>query len=119
MTTTRRVEVAEAQLKAYNARNIDEFMSYWHPDAECFTFPDQPLAVGWEAVRKHHVVRFGDDALFADVLERLVLEDLIVDHELVTRTFPEGIRQVEVLSIYAFEDGLIRKAWFRQGVARA
>lgn len=42
----------------------------------------------------------------------------VVDHELVTRNFPEGKGQVEVICIYEVQDGKIAKAWFKMGERR-
>ena len=110
--------VVEAQLIAYNARDIEAFMRCWHEDAQYLAFPDELLALGAVAIRERHIERFKDEALEGHLLSRIAVEDVIVDRELVTRTFPEGVGQVDVLAIYAVQDGLIRKAWFKQGRVR-
>lgn len=112
------LEVVRAQLDAYNARDIEAFMRCWHEDAEFFAFPDEPLAMGAAAIRERHVLRFQDEALEAKLLSRFAVEDVVVDRELVTRTFPEGVGQVDVVGIYSVRDGLIRKAWFKLGPVR-
>jgi hypothetical protein len=112
------LDVVRAQLDAYNARDIEAFMRCWHEDAEFFTFPDEPLAVGAAAIRERHVLRFQDEALDARLLSRFAVDDVVVDRELVTRTFPEGIGQVDVMGIYSVREGLIRKAWFKLGPVR-
>ncbi len=112
------LDVVRAQLDAYNARDIDAFMACWHEEAEYFAFPNEPLAVGAPAIRDRHIQRFKDEALKGELLGRFAVEDVVVDHELVTRTFPEGLGQVDVVAIYTVKDGLIRKAWFKQGPVR-
>jgi hypothetical protein len=112
------VQVVRAQLDAYNARDIDAFMQCWHADAEIFAFPDEPVALGAAAIKERHILRFKDEALNCEILGRFAVDDVVVDRELVTRTFPEGIGQVDVLAIYTLRDGLIRKAWFKQGPVR-
>jgi len=42
----------------------------------------------------------------------------VVDHETVTRTFPEGPGEIDVLCIYEVEHGKIAKAWFKKGERR-
>jgi hypothetical protein len=37
---------------------------------------------------------------------------IVVDHEIVTRNFPEGKRDIELLCLYEIEQGLIKKASF-------
>jgi hypothetical protein len=112
------VEVVGAQLDAYNARDIDAFMQCWHQDAEIFVFPDEPVASGAAAIRERHVLRFKDETTNCEILGRFAVDDVVVDRELVTRTFPEGLGQADVLAIYTVRGGLIRKAWFKQGPVR-
>jgi len=40
---------------------------------------------------------------------------IVVDHELITRNFPEGKGTVEMLCVYELADGRIRKASFALG----
>jgi hypothetical protein len=110
--------VIAAQFDAYNAHDIEAFMRLWHADAEYFAFPNELLATGWEAIKARHVTRFEDAAVKVELQTRIAVADMVVDHELFTRTFPEGVGQVEVVAIYQIQDGLIRKAWFKQGVPR-
>ncbi|MHB8285275.1 MAG: nuclear transport factor 2 family protein [Caulobacteraceae bacterium] len=111
-------QVVAAQFDAYNAHDVDAFMTCWHAEAEYFAFPDDLLAAGADAIRARHVLRFEDAAVKVELLNRIVVETTVVDHELFTRTFPEGVGQVEVMAIYQLEGGLIRKAWFKQGTPR-
>jgi len=106
------------QLAAYNARDIDSFMRCWADDALYYEFPDRLLASGAAAIRERHVIRFREPNLFGRLLTRLVLDDIVVDHETVTRDFPEGPGEVDVIAIYQMCDGKIAKAWFKLGVPR-
>mgnify|MGYP001766771774 CR=1 FL=1 len=106
------------QLAAYNARDIDAFMRWWAEDCEYFAFPSTLLARGAAAVRARHVERFREPDLHGRLLSRAVVGDLVVDHEIVTRTFPEGRGEVEVICLYEVADGLIVKAWFKIGTSR-
>ena len=36
---------------------------------------------------------------------------MIIDHEKVTRTFPEGAGEIELVMIYEVKNGRIAKAW--------
>ena len=40
----------------------------------------------------------------------------MVDREVVTRNFPEGLGRVDVMAIYEVADGKIAKAWFKTGM---
>jgi putative hydrolase of HD superfamily len=44
--------------------------------------------------------------------------NLVIDQEVVTRTFPEGPGEVDVIAIYEVEKGKISKAWFKMGKPR-
>jgi hypothetical protein len=107
--------VVKGQLDAYNARDIDLFMSFWTQDAEFIAFPDTLLAKGHEQIRERHVARFQEPNLYGKLINRMSVGNIVVDQEVVTRTFPEGPGQVDVIGIYEVEDGAIKKAWFKMG----
>ncbi|MFT4074588.1 MAG: nuclear transport factor 2 family protein [Asticcacaulis sp.] len=110
--------IVRKQLDAYNAKDIETFMSCWAEDAEVFAHPDIPLASGHTEIRERHVVRFQERDLQARLLSRTVMGNRVIDTELVTRNFPEGVGQVDVVGIYEVEDGLILRAWFMMGAPR-
>ena len=107
--------IAQGQLDAYNARDIDAFMAYWAEGAQVFEFPDKLLATGKQAIRERHVVRFREANLHGKLVERMVMGNCVIDREQVTRTFPEGTGRLDVIAIYDIGEGRIRKAWFMMG----
>ncbi|ALN73467.1 nuclear transport factor 2 family protein [Aureimonas sp. AU20] len=106
------------QLEAYNAKDIDGFMRWWADDCLYFAFPDTLLAQGAEAIRERHVERFREPDLEGRLLHRLSVGNMVIDHETVRRTFPEGVGEVDVVCIYEIENGRIAKAWFKLGEKR-
>jgi hypothetical protein len=108
----------EGQLAAYNARDIDAFMRYWADDCEYYAFPATLLARGTEEIRVRHVERFKEPNLCGKLLSRSVVDNVVVDHETVTRTFPDGPGEVDVIAIYEVVDSKIAKAWFKMGKPR-
>ncbi len=108
----------QKQLDAYNARDIDAFMQGWAEDCRYYEFPDRLLASGATEIRERHVARFREPNLFGRLLKRMAVGNLVVDHETVTRTFPEGPGEVDVIAIYEVEGGKIVRAWFKSGPAR-
>jgi hypothetical protein len=58
-------------------------------------------------------VRFQEPNLFGRLTNRLSVANLVIDQETVTRTFPEGPGEVDVIAIYEVENGKIAKAWFK------
>ena len=105
----------QGQLDAYNAKDIEQFMTYWAEDAEYYAHPNQLLAKGLDAIRTRHVTRFQEPNLFGKLVYRDVIGTIVVDHELVSRTFPDGTGTVKVVCIYEVRDDKITKAWFLMG----
>ena len=110
-------DIAGGQLDAYNAKDIEAFMAFWAEDAEIYAHPDTLLAKGHDDIRARHVARFLEPDLQARLVSRLVLGDRVVDTERVTRNFPEGIGELDVVAIYEFRDDKIARAWFLMGTS--
>ena len=107
--------VVQNQLDAYNARDIDAFMALWAEDAQYFQHPATLLAAGHDAIRARHAVRFQEPELFGRLVNRIAVGNTVVDHEIVTRNFPEGRGTVEVIATYEVGNDKITKAWFILG----
>jgi putative hydrolase of HD superfamily len=107
--------VVQAQLDAYNAKDIDALMLTYAPDAQQFTLHGPLLAQGHEAIRPRYVARFVEPDLHARLLSRTVVGNFVTDLEVVTRNFPEGLGTVEMLCIYEVVDGRIQRASFATG----
>lgn len=104
--------VVQRQLDAYNARDLDAWLATYHPDAEQFELHGPLLARGREAFAERMRVRFAEPDLHATLLSRVVMGKMVVDHERVTRNFPEGPGSIEMLCVYEVADGVIVKASF-------
>jgi hypothetical protein len=76
----------QKQLDAYNARDIDAFMAWWSDDCEYYEFPTRLLASGAAQIRERHVARFKEPNLFGKLIKRSVVDNLVVDQEIVTRS---------------------------------
>lgn len=108
----------QMQLEAYNRRDIEAFMPWWADDCLYYAFPDQLLASGKAEIRKRHIERFCEPNLHGKLLNRMVMGNMVIDHETVSRTFPEGVGEIDVICIYEVAEGKIVKAWFRMGEKR-
>ena len=111
-------EVVQAQLEAYNLRDLDAWLNTYSEDAEQFTLHAGELAKGHEAIRQRMEDRFKDTKLHAQLIHRIAMENVVVDHELVTRTFHDGPGTVEMVCVYEVSAGKINKATFAIGQAR-
>jgi hypothetical protein len=103
--------VVQRQLDAYNARNLDALLAIYADDARMYEHPATLLAEGSTALRERFAARFQEPNLHAKLLKRMVMGNYVVDHERVTRTFPEGPGSVEMVMTYEVRDGKIIKAW--------
>ncbi len=110
--------IVERQLEAYNSRDIETFMQVWADDAKYYEHPHVLLANGAEEIRERHLERFKDTALFGELKSRIVVGDHVIDHETVTRTFPDGVGTLDVVAIYQIGDMKISNAWFIFGKAQ-
>jgi hypothetical protein len=109
------VAVVQRQLDAYNARDIDAVMATYADAVEHFEFPSTPVATGAEQVRERLCVRLQEPNLHARLLGRTAMGNLVIDHELVTRDFPEGPGTVELIAMYEVQGEKIVRAWFKFG----
>jgi hypothetical protein len=107
--------IVQRQLDAYNAKDLDAFMRLWREDAEIFEHPATLVARGTEQIRERHRLRFTEPNLHGRLLQRLVMGPMVVDHERVTRTFPEGPGQLEVIVTYEVRGELLARSWVLLG----
>jgi hypothetical protein len=115
MTTSSPLAVVQAQLDAFNARDIDALMRAYATDAEQFTLHGERIARGHDEIRPRFIARFTEPDLYAKLLSRVVMGNIVTDLELITRNFPEGVGTLEMLCIYEVRDGRIQRASFAAG----
>lgn len=107
--------VVQHQLDAYNAKDVDGWLSTYAPDAEQFNLHGERLAQGHDALRTRILMRFEEPDLHARLLSRTVIGNVVVDAEEITRNFPEGLGTIEMLCVYEVVAGRIAKASFALG----
>ncbi|MBL8516953.1 MAG: nuclear transport factor 2 family protein [Betaproteobacteria bacterium] len=107
--------VIQRQLDAYNAKDLDALLATYAPDAEQHALHGALLAAGRDALRRRFAERFREPDLHARLLSRTLIGDVVADHEVITRNFPDGPGTLEMLCLYEVRDGLIRKATFATG----
>jgi putative hydrolases of HD superfamily len=110
--------VVQRQLDAYNARDINALMALYADDVQHFEFPSTLVAADAAEVRARLALRFTEPHLHARLLSRTVMGELVIDHEVVTRDFPEGIGTVELIAMYEVKSDRITRAWFKFGETR-
>ncbi len=110
--------LVQRQLDAYNARDIDALMAIYADDVEHFEFPSTMVANGAAQLRERLTARLQEANLHAKLVKRIAMGDFVIDHELVTREFPEGRGTIELIAMYEVLDEKIVRAWFKFGEKR-
>ena len=80
-----------------------------------FEHPATLLATGHAEIRARTAPRFTEPNLHARLIQRAVMGQVVVDHEEVTRSFPEGPGRIELVCIYEMRNGKIQTASFKFG----
>jgi hypothetical protein len=115
VASTSSLEVVQRQLDAYNAKDIEALLDTYAADAEQYTLHGERIAQGHEELRARFLLRFAEPDLHARLLSRVVMGNVVVDLERITRNFPEGAGTLEMLCVYEVRDGRIAKASFAVG----
>ncbi len=110
--------VVQRQLDAYNRRDVEAWASTYADDAKQFELPGKLLASGGGEIRARVATRFQEPNLHARLLHRTVMGHVVIDHEVVSRTFPEGTGTVELVAIYEVRDGKIQTGTFAFGATK-
>ncbi|RBP46091.1 hypothetical protein DES53_102477 [Roseimicrobium gellanilyticum] len=90
-------------------------MATYAEDAQHFEYPSTLLASGAAQLRERFIARFSEPNLHAKLIKRLVMGEVVIDHEEVTRTFPEGTGRLELVAMYEVRNGRITAARFISG----
>lgn len=107
--------VVQRQLEAYNARDLEAWAGTYAEGARQFEHPGTLLASGRDAIRNRMAERFRDERLHARLVKRAVMGEVVVDQEVVTRTFPDGPGRADLVAVYVVRDGFIQSASFHFG----
>lgn len=108
-------QVVQRQLDAYNARDVNAWLASYHPDAEHYELHGGRIARGRSELKQRIEIRFAEPDLHARLISRTVMGAIVVDHEHITRNFPEGRGHVEMICIYEVAADVILRATFALG----
>lgn len=105
------IDIAQAQLDAYNAQDLDKYMTYFTEDCVVSGLNGTPTETSRDAVKARYAKAFAQfPQNKAELKGRIAVGNTVVDHELVIRA-PSG-EQFEIIAIYTFRDGLIARVDF-------
>ena len=103
-------EIVDAQVAAYNARDLARFAATYSDAVTIFRMPSTEPAINGKAqLGEVYGRRFSAASLHAEILNRIVIGNKVIDHERV-----HGIQDtpVEAVAVYEVVDGLIETVWF-------
>jgi imidazolonepropionase-like amidohydrolase len=103
------VELADQQLAAYNAHNLEAFLAPYADDVEIYDLNTGKLQVkGKDAMRKQYSFLNTVKVLHCNLLNRIVEKNMVIDHEEIIAS--QG--KFYGVAIYETRDGKITKVWF-------
>ena len=103
------------QIEYYNNHDLEGFISTYHEDAEFYKLTDNSLLFkGVEGMRKRYSERFEVQKVHAEIINRIVIGNKVIDYEHVTFAAGTGAKGdlMKAVAIYEIEDDLIRRCWF-------
>ena len=101
----------EAQLIAYNAREIEPFMRCFAPDVRILNGRGEVVLEGWEAKRARYADAFTREPdVRCTVIHRIRHGDFVIDHEHLTG-YKDGSEK-HAVAIFHVTDGLIDQVQF-------
>lgn len=104
-------QLAQAQLEAYNAKDLGQFLATYADSVAVYTFPDQLQYRGIENMRQRYADFFvRAPRVHCEVTARVVHGNTVIDHEKLTG-FADGQVRYAV-AIYVVERGKIQRVYF-------
>ena len=103
--------LAEEQLVAYNARNINDFLRPYSDSVSVYNFPRELSYQGKDIMRERYSKLFKDyPELHCELVNRMVLGNKVIDHEKVI--INKGEPPLKAIAIYTIRDGKIAEVIF-------
>ena len=105
------VDLIQAQFDAYNAQDLDAYCAFFADDVIVADYNGAVTVEGIAAYRAKYVQVFADfPRNKAELLNRMVVGDFVVDHERVVRA--PGGQTFEVICIYTLAAGKVARVDF-------
>lgn len=102
--------IVQAQLDAYNRRDLEGFLGFYSEDAVLLNYPDQITQAGKAQMRARYEKRFADPNVRAEIVKRIVFDRFVIDHERITSPPAAGV--IEAVATYEIKDGKIVRVTF-------
>ena len=104
-------ELAQAQLDAYNNRNLEAFLEPYSDSVKIYNFPKKLSMEGKEAMRQTYGSMFERlTDLNCELVNRMVSGNTVIDHENVL--FQKDQPRRQVFAMYKIAHGKIQEVYF-------
>ena len=105
------IDIAQKQLDAYNAQDLDTYASFFAEDCIVAGLNGTPTETSREAIKARYAKAFAQfPENKAYLKSRIAVGGTVIDHEKVVRA--PGGEEFEIIAIYSFRDGLITRVDF-------
>jgi len=105
------IDIAQKQLDAYNAQDLDTYVSFFAEDCIVSGLNGAPTETSRDAIKARYAKAFAQfPENKAYLKNRIAVGNTVVDHEKVVRA--PGGEEFEIIAIYSFRDGLIARVDF-------
>jgi len=104
-------DIAQKQLDAYNAQDLDTYVSFFTADCIVSGLNGTPTETTRDAIKARYAKAFAQfPQNKAELVNRITVGNTVIDHERVIRS--PGGEEFEIIAIYTFRDGLIARVDF-------
>lgn len=103
--------LAQQQLNAYNAHNLEAFLAPYAEEVELYSFPNKLELKGKTEMRKAYQFVTKTPKLYCRLVNRIVEGNTVIDQE---EVWGFGDKPVTAIAMYVVEGGKITKVYFKQ-----
>ncbi len=104
-------EIVEKQLVFYNDHDLESFISTYHDEIEIYNLMNNSIIIrGKEQLKNSYRERFEVLNVHADIQNRIVIGNIVIDHEYVTGLEEDKIKKA--VAMYQVENRLIKRVCF-------
>lgn len=104
-------KLAQQQLDAYNARDIDAFLEPYSDSVKIYNHPNQLSFTGKQNMRARYAGMFANTPdLHCTLMNRMVLGNVVIDQESVV--FNKSNPPAQVIAMYKMANGKIQEVYF-------
>lgn len=104
--------IVQAQLDAYNSRDLEKFATFYSNKIVVMDFPEKKVIIFGKVELMNFYERIFKNSpkLNCKIVSRIVFDNKVFDHEIITGR--EEVELIEAVAIYEIESELIQRVYF-------